>query len=333
MRPRLVFVHGIGGPRRTDRELAEWTRSLASGMAAAGHSGQARRLEDGDVEGPVFAYYGDLFHRPQAQGGAAGPVPAGEEEEAAVLGELLLELTDALLADNRERASDDEEWRSRHKVLEHARAEAAPNGQEQGALSVARRALNVATTLLSLPPWRGAAQWMLPKLMVRDLAQVARYLARAEPDEAGATLDRRIRQRLAEAIGQGPTVVVAHSLGTVVALETLHESSTVPVPLFVTLGSPLSLRAVVQPRTVPRPTATPESVVSWLNFWDRDDLISVRPLLERDVRPNRFGVVPVSSRVDSDGIWVHSATKYLAHPAVAGPIAEALARAASGERG
>jgi hypothetical protein len=94
------------------------------------------------------------------------------------------------------------------------------------------------------------------------------------------------------------------------------------VPLFVTLGSPLGMRTVVWPRLFPQPPSTPPGVRRWLNFWDRDDIIVARPQL--DVRANAHGVEPVSERIDSDGVWIHTATKYLAQPGVAGPIAEAL---------
>jgi hypothetical protein len=124
-------------------------------------------------------------------------------------------------------------------------------------------------------------------------------------------------------MGEGPTIVVAHSLGTVVSYETLHDS-TGDVPLLVTLGSPLAMRTVVWPRLRPTPPRTPGTVRKWLNFWDRDDIIVARPRLERDVLPNGLGVTPDSSRVDSDGLWVHTATKYLAKADVGGPVAEAV---------
>jgi hypothetical protein len=77
-------------------------------------------------------------------------------------------------------------------------------------------------------------------------------------------------------------------------------------------------------RIKPKPPMTPSSVERWLNFWDRDDVIVARPRMERYIRPNAAGRQPVSNRVDSDGLWVHTAAKYLAQAAVAGPIAEAL---------
>ncbi|MFE4175776.1 hypothetical protein ACFRR7_27675 [Streptomyces sp. NPDC056909] len=329
MGPRVVFVHGIGGPREPDRERALWSEALATGMRAAGHSSLAARLSAGGPDAPVcsFAYYADLFSRPQAQG--AGDVPL-EEDAAEILGGLLVEMVAALTAEHA--GSDgprDGRWVTRGRVLAHARGQAAPAGQAQGTLSVVRRALNVATTLMALKPWGGVARWATPRLMVGDLAQVARYLARGERDKDGLSLDQRVGQRVRDALGDGPAVVVAHSLGTVVALEALHHHGA-GTPLLVTLGSPLAMRTVVWPRLVPQPPSAPERVARWLNFWDRDDIIAVRPRLEHDMRANAAGVLPESARIDSDGVWVHSAGKYLAQPAVAGPVAEALSRTGPG---
>ena len=329
MVPRLLFVHGIGGPRHEESELTSWTSALAVGMRESGHSDAADALNSGALASCRFTYYGDLFQRPQAQG--AG-LPPADGPESAILAELLVGLVDELTAEHEHPDTPrDGDWEGRRLLLRQARAEAASAGQAQGALAVMRRALNVATTLLSWQPWSAAAEWAVPKLMVRDLAQVARYLARAEHDESGTSLDARVRRRVADALalGEGSTVVVSHSLGTIVALETLHELTS-DIRLFVTLGSPISMRTVVWPRLVPQPPSTPPGVGSWLNYWDRDDIIAVRPRLERDLRPNSAGVAPVSGRIDSDGLWVHSAGKYLAQARVAGRIAEALASASSG---
>ena len=103
-------------------------------------------------------------------------------------------------------------------------------------------------------------------------------ILRGGPDDSGAALDQRIRMKVGTALGDGPVIVVAHSLGTVVSLETLHDYAG-RVPLLVTLGSPIAMRTVVWPRLVPQPPATPDVVSRWLNFWDRDDIIVARPRL------------------------------------------------------
>jgi alpha/beta hydrolase fold len=321
---QLVFVHGIGGARRPTVELENWTVALAKGARRAGHSGLAAVLEDGGID-IAFAYYGDLFDKGQAQGVGVAEL---DEQSAAILDALLAEVIDAQCAE-----TEDAQTR---RTLENAKAQLRPpdTAQAQGPGDLARRAVNAATTVLSLPPLRRAGQWASGRLLVGDLAQVARYLARHEPDESGRTLDEQIRGRVSEALGPGPVVVVAHSLGTVVCLEALQDYQG-DVPLLVTLGSPIAMRTVVWPRLVPHPPRTPPQVRRWLNFWDRDDIICARSRIEDSVAPNSDQVRPKSDRVDSDGLWVHTATKYLAQPAVAGPIAEALQQAnpmAVGER-
>jgi hypothetical protein len=312
MRPRLVIVHGIGGLRDEASELRRCLVALAAGARQAGHSSVASELEYGHLVQASLAYYADLFVSEQAQGVNVSDLG---DAEAVILADLMRAIVDAYL---------DRPYRGRERrIIEHARVQAAAEGQTQGVGNLVRQALNVATTLLSLGPVRRAGQWATPKLMVGDLAQVARYLARCEPDTDAITLDQRIRSRLIHVLGREPAVVVAHSLGTVVAMEALHEYPA-EVPLFVTLGSPISMRTVVWPRLVPQPPSVPDGVSRWLNFWDRDDVIAVRPLMEDDLLANVAGVRVASSRIDSDGLWVHPAAKYLASPYVGGPVAEAL---------
>lgn len=333
MAPRIVFVHGVGGLREPARELAGWTEALALGCREAGHSRFARQLREGAAN-VVFAYYGDLFYKPQAQGDEFLDL----DDHAAEL--LHAFLADLLIEQLRDQPSDRSSDRSSDqpspedadpgrpaldaetvRLLKRARSQLSPTGQQQGSGEILRHTFNAVTTLLAIRPLRKAGQWTLSKTMVGHLSQVARYLARGEADTAGRTLDVRARERVADALKADSAVVVAHSLGSVVAWEALHEADT-PVPLFVTLGSPLATRSVVWPHLRPPPPSTPECVGRWLNFWDRDDFVVARPRLEKDIRPNAAGVVPRSKRVDSDGLWVHSAVKYLRQARVAGRIAE-----------
>ncbi|MFF8382668.1 alpha/beta hydrolase [Streptomyces kanasensis] len=322
MKPRLVFVHGIGGPRDAGADLDEWLRAAAHGARAAGHGNRLSGLTGGWAADTRFAYYGDLFRTAGSQGtgSAAGSARPGEDEEQELVAELLLEVVDERLADP---ALTPTELR----VLRHARVQLAPPDGAQGAGAPGRHVVNALTSLLALPGLRTGGGWLSARLTAGMLGQVARYLNRGEPDDAGVTLDARVRRRVATSLdADGPTVVVAHSLGTVVALETLHGHRG-RVPLLITLGSPLGVRTAVLPRVRPQPLATPACVDRWLNFWDRDDIVAARPDLERFVLPNAAAARPVSSRVDSDGAWVHPAAKYLAQAAVAGPLMEALTAA------
>lgn len=282
---QLVFVHGIGGIRDTAAERDAWLAALTRGAD----------LPPIDVR---FVDYSFEF----AQDGAQGV--AGAEAE------LLLELVDELVAElsvDADPAAD--------QVLADARMQLS-GAIEQGPGQVVRTLANVLTTVLALPGLRRAGQWASGRAMLGHLAQVSRYLRRDG-------LDARIRARVHEALAHGPAVVVAHSLGSVVAFEARHQHAG-PAPLLVTLGSPLAMSTVVWYRLVPRPPRTPACVARWLNFWDRDDIVVARPRLDRRVLPSERGVAPQTARVDSAGIWTHTATKYLAQPAVAAAIVDAL---------
>lgn len=73
-----------------------------------------------------------------------------------------------------------------------------------------------------------------------------------------------------------PTVVVGHSLGTVVAYNVLrNDRRTLHVPLLVTVGSPLGVRAV---RDQFRPLRYPTNVAAWYNAFDKRDVVALYPL-------------------------------------------------------
>ncbi|MEW1774414.1 alpha/beta hydrolase [Streptomyces sp. NPDC086777] len=313
MAPHLVFVHGVGKPHDAGEILDRWRRALADGARAAGHGRGADRLLDGTSVDVRLAYYSDLFPR---KGSAVASASPEADDENAELAEMLLDAVDERLA-----GSDDDR---EAQVLRRARSQLAPEGQAQGPGDLLRRVLAAGNTLLSLPGLRTVGGWTSSALMVSDLRQVRQYLSRGHLDEAQVSLDRRIRAQVhAELDPDAPTVVVAHSLGTVVAFETLHAHPG-PVPLFVTLGSPIGMRAAVQRRMRPRPLSAPPGVERWLNFWDRDDFITAWPKIETWVAPNARAAAPVTGRVDSDGLHVHPVVNYLAQPAVAGPVVEAL---------
>jgi hypothetical protein len=309
--PHLVFVHGIGGLRQEARELTRWRDALLAGARSAGHSRWAQRVLAGGDPAMRFADYSDLFRTP----GSQGEPPGLGSDEAEILAVLLRESLDVHLAR--------EQPEPTRRSLEKARSALDPPGGAQGLLHPVGRVTAAVTAMLSVPPLRRGGQWMATKLMVAQLSQVARYLARSEQDADGRTLDQRIRARVAGAMTDRTSVVVAHSLGSVVAMELLGERPG-RVELLVTLGSPLALRLAVLPRLRPHPPRTPDGVGRWLNFWDRDDIIAASPILEKAIGPNAAGTAPVSRRVDSDGLWVHTATKYLAQATVAGRIAECL---------
>lgn len=75
----------------------------------------------------------------------------------------------------------------------------------------------------------------------------------------------------------GPTVVVGHSLGSVVTYHVLHgQERPADVPLYLTLGSPLALSAVRNRLRVR--AARPPGVALWYNAFDKSDIVALNPL-------------------------------------------------------
>jgi hypothetical protein len=126
------------------------------------------------------------------------------------------------------------------------------------------------------------------------------------------------RKTVADAIAeQRPDVIVAHSLGSVVAYETLWAHQEHDVDLLVTIGSPLAMPGVVLPRLWPG-AARPPRVRRWLNFADIGDIVAIP----------RDGLSPYFAGVTKDvpvtiGTWdFHTAAGYLRCADVARAVAD-----------
>jgi hypothetical protein len=142
-----------------------------------------------------------------------------------------------------------------------------PQEQAQGPLTAP---LRLGLDWLSRRTGRGAD--VLARIMTAVLGDVYAYLTRPP-------VRRRVREVVAEAIAEHrPRIVLAHSLGSVVAYEVLHELGT-PVELLVTLGSPLGLGGSVFNGLDPAPVggagARPPGVRRWVNIADPGDLVAV----------------------------------------------------------
>lgn len=81
---------------------------------------------------------------------------------------------------------------------------------------------------------------------------------------------------VATALAEEPTVVVGHSLGSVVAYNVLRsDRRALDVRDFVTIGSPLGMRAI---RNQLLPLRFPSVVNSWYNAFDDRDVVALYPL-------------------------------------------------------
>lgn len=122
------------------------------------------------------------------------------------------------------------------------------------------------------------------------------------------------------ALSTEPTVVISHSLGTVVSYSVLRsDPRALKVPLYVTLGSPLGVRSI---RNELRPLKFPAPASAWYNAFDERDVVALYPLNAKN-----FPVQPPienNNAVRNDTENRHGISGYLKDPAVAKHIHNAL---------
>ncbi|RZQ65670.1 hypothetical protein [Amycolatopsis suaedae] len=299
---RIVLVHGIAQEQKSPDSLeAEWLPSLAGGVRLAGRPELADALWRDGRPGPArMAFYGDLFLR-RGQQGDGDELTAAEWPFAEAL---------ALEWLNRA-AADASRERDRATAARELAFLAGPAGEEQGVRAALRPVLNA---LSRLRPFARFGVALAERVVVKALRQVTLYLT----DEA---VREAVQERVAEHVGPDTQVIVGHSLGSVVAYEAVHRLGR-PLPLLVTLGSPLGLRTVVYERTRPQPPAVPPMLARWVNLADRDDLVAARPDLTA-LFPGADGVLESGYTVDN-GAKPHEATFYLAKRETGAAVAAAL---------
>ncbi|MFE5294459.1 hypothetical protein ACFQ8T_19945 [Isoptericola sp. NPDC056618] len=321
---RLVLVHGRDLDGRDPESLeAEWLGALGAGLAAAG---SPLRPTDDDAS---FVYYGDTLER-LVDGGTPPPVTVHAlAADPAALPRLVRALPDGEL----------------RFVLDVAREVLAAAGHRPAGPSPAPPAVETSVEA------EGVVGDALVDALVATLALVDRYVpgvsaavlltltrdvyAYLHDDAVRRVIDAGLADALADATsGVEPAVVVAHSLGSVVAYSVLSARTGGPdVPLLLTPGSPLGIRAVREAVESRAPLAFPARVGRWVSPRDPRDLLALHDLAP-DVFPlpagspgiealrvtNRApGFHAAAYRLD-DGSWAG----YLALPEVAGPVGAAL---------
>lgn len=137
-------------------------------------------------------------------------------------------------------------------------------------------------------------------------------------DIVGRTIDKMVVQ----AIGDEPCVVVAHSLGSIVAYRCLRQlGARARVRRFVTVGSPLGVTAIRE-HLLPPALARPQGVSGWFNAFDRRDVVALRPL-----DANTWNIDPPIENhraVDNHTDNRHGISGYLDDPVISRWIAEGL---------
>ncbi|MGW6356961.1 antibiotic ABC transporter ATP-binding protein [Streptomyces sp. NPDC055092] len=292
---RVVLVHGVAqqfeGPELLSLRLGA---ALRDGVKLA--TGKALQ-----PEAVACAFYGNCFVEP---GTRSDGLPAWNERD--VEDGLEAELLDA--------------WCRRAEEIDDAVPPAdeektrGPAGYGASRLLLSRWVRERLNALTEARFFRPVSERML----IGELKQVRRYLD--EPPVWQAA-----RAAVAAEIGADTRVVVAHSLGSVVAYEALCENPDWPVTDLVTVGSPLGL-PVIHRRLSPLPVegrgAWPGGVARWTNVADPGDIVA----LVGELAP-RFASGPgdgVADRTITNGVRMHDFERYLTAPKTGTAVAAGL---------
>lgn len=282
---RLVLIHGRAQQGKDATELQRvWQEGLDCGLAAASLSS----IGDHQV---VFPYYGDALIsmiQEMKASSDAGAVSKGAPLFDASIDRTILELQQEILVDS----------------------DIAPAAQEVAA------AKGLQNTALALALARAADKTPFGKELLSQWAEdVAVYLKHH-------AVAYQINDIFAKAIGTEPCVVVAHSLGSIIAYRVLRDlGRSANVKRLITLGSPLGLETIRRQLSPPARTF-PAGVGSWFNAFDPKDIVALHPLDARtwDVSPAIVNHATVRNHMGNH----HGISGYLDDPHVATAIHEAL---------
>jgi hypothetical protein len=311
----IVFVHGMAQEQLGASSLeAIWLPALADGLRAGGHADIADRIWPPDRSSDItvrMAYYGDLFLDSGTMGGGEEVAPASGPEQA-VAEKFAIECLERAA----QRENPDQRVAAKQLSYVHLSYRIPTGHFEHGAIREAQRS---ALKGLSKLKWFAPFGMSLAGRFVNTtFRQVSSYLVN-EPVRG------EIQRRVAALIDDDTKVLLGHSLGSVIAYEAAHRLER-PLPLLMTLGSPLGLRSVIYDRVLPQPPGFPPRVHRWVNIADRNDLVAAEP----DLRP-MFGELAPGAVFDSgwtvrNGAQPHEAQFYLTKEQTGRPIGDAVKR-------
>ncbi|MFG2502870.1 hypothetical protein ACGFSB_32270 [Streptomyces sp. NPDC048441] len=280
---RVVLIHGIGQHLKGPQTITETWFPALNDGLTV--SG-ASTLPRHDVS---VAFYGDLFRRPGHRGVGEPPLDASDVE---------LGLEYELLLSWWQAAAD---------------AEAQVPGPEAPARLRTPRIVQRALNALSHSAFfTGLAE----SVMIGSARQVRRYFTEPEVRRAAG-------ERLSRAVTSETTTIVAHSLGSVVAYETLCAHPQWHDLTLITLGAPLAVRGLVFDRLHPPPQGEtarwPVPLKRWINIADHGDVVA----LVKELAPS-FGS-RIQDLTVNNGAHAHDVRPYLTARETGLVLAETLA--------
>ncbi|MCI4078869.1 hypothetical protein MRQ86_00560 [Streptomyces sp. MMS21 TC-5] len=281
----IIGIHGIWQGKTTSTNLsAEWSAALAKGLRT--HHGPACPLPPLTV-----AYYGHLFRTPSRHLSTPDGAPLVEDGEP---------------------FTDDEE-----SFVLDTLAEYIPLGTDTQDIPTDTLGLGIPYTPRPVAQALAAADRTLGRDMGRHLLKPIRQVYRYLHHDIGDRIREEVR---AELHRPGPRLVIAHSLGSVIAYDMLTREDTGPatdgLTTLITCGSPLGWPTVRRSLGCEDDLGLPASI-DWVNLRAAGDIVAhcglaaLAPAIREEVVNN--GVAEP-----------HAATRYLRQQTLADVVAKAL---------
>lgn len=157
--------------------------------------------------------------------------------------------------------------------------------------------------------WTGTATFTIERFL-RDVFLYVTY----------RSVERQINEIVEKTLTQEPTIVVGHSLGSVVAYKVVMKNRrTLDLRKLITVGSPLGLRAISSKLGVPK---NPVGEEGWYNAYDDRDIVALNPL-DDTYFPTEPAILN-NNRVRNNTSNRHGIAGYLNDKEIAAQIAAAL---------
>jgi hypothetical protein len=299
----IILIHGIGAP--TDGAATEMQQTWLTAVAAGSPPATYSRL----VERSAMAYYRDWSWAARLNGQGPGTLDLDTLDPDIVA--YLDELATAWLTASQSVSDPTVARTARREVM---RLTGIDQGEPQGPTRVARTAL---AGISKVPLFANAGFGIVQRTNLMNLWQVAAYVNNVDDSK------EQVLERVGRCITPDTRVILAHSLGTVVAYEAIHRFE-IPLDLLVTTGSPLGLDSLIYPRLQPE-AAFAAKVKRWVNVADPDDFVAADPRLA-DRFPDADGRQLIEDlEVHNKGRYAwHSIAAYLSHDNVRSVIWSAL---------
>jgi hypothetical protein len=291
----VILVHGRSQERKDSNELKQlWLNSLKTGFLVAG----VEWKQDVDFR---FAYYGDILFNESEKLASSTKAQLTDRGISALLSTEELDFRREIIYDAA---------LSMGVTDAQIQAEAQSEVTERGVMNLPI-VLATLRLLNQLPNVTSACI----EIFTSD---VWHYLT-----------DKGVRMRVNRIVAKEiprdePCVIIAHSLGTIVAYNLLMDQrDRAGVKAFITLGSPLAISAIVKrlPSDSP-PRTAPPNVGLWLNARDPKDTVALH-----DLSPAMYAGPPTVlnyNKVVNNSDNRHGIVDYLADPFVAKAIFNAL---------